>query len=549
MIFESQLPRVQIPNTNLVNFVLSECKRRSSANHPVFVDSETQESITVDQLEHYSEKFARVLQSYGVQRGQVVAVFANNSIMYPIVAFGIVALGAICAPINPMYTARELAHHLETSKSNVIVVGDGLHAVAQQAVAGHTVLYMDEGHAGLDNSVYGLLHAPLDLEDKGEADGHEDYSQMPAYLCFSSGTTGKPKGVVLTHTNMIANTMQINRIKQLDIPTMNNQPYETYLGLAPFCHAYGLSYVLHSAVSLGGRIIVMRKYSFVPFLQTIQRHRVTFGYLVPPLVCALSKDERVDKFDLSSMHTILSGGAALSASLIEATEERLTGTRVVQGYGMSEMSPAITMLSTCHRKPGSIGLLLPNCQAKVVDDEGRLLAAGQPGELCFRGPNVMPRYLDNPGATADIFDGDGFLHTGDIGYVDERGFFYITDRKKEIIKFKGFQVAPSELESLLAEHPDIDDAAVMPVYDVNQATEIPRGYFVLKPGSGDELERAQRIVDWLHERVAKYKKLRGGFVLVDHIPRSPAGKIIRGSLRTMEHVESRESTGSSASNI
>ncbi|KAJ1738706.1 hypothetical protein LPJ78_003299 [Coemansia sp. RSA 989] len=548
MLFESQLPDVKIPNTNLVSYILSECKRRSSANHPVFVDSETQESITVDQLEQYTRKFARVLQAYGVEKGQVVAVFANNSILYPIVAFGIVALGAICAPINPMYTARELSHHLETSNSRVVVVGDGLHAVARQAITDkHTMLFMDEGHSGVDNSVFDILQAPLD-PGSGWA-GDEDYSQLPAYLCFSSGTTGKPKGVVLTHKNMIANAMQINRIKQLDVPTMNNHPYETYLGLAPFCHAYGLSYVLHSSVALGGRIIVMRKYSFVSFLQTIQQHRVTFGYLVPPLVCALSKDERVERFDLSSMHTILSGGAALSASLIEATEERLKGTRVIQGYGMSEMSPAITMLSTSHSKPGSIGLLLPNCQAKVLDDCGRPLAANQQGELCFRGPNVMPCYLNNPAATADIFDQDRFLHTGDIGYVDAHGFFYITDRKKEIIKFKGFQVAPSELESLLAEHPDIEDAAVMPVYDVNQATEIPRGYFVLKPSSAeDELERGQRIVDWLHERVAKYKKLRGGFVIVDNIPRSPAGKIIRGSLRSMEQIESRESS-SSSSNI
>ncbi|KAJ2828189.1 hypothetical protein IWW50_001511 [Coemansia erecta] len=348
---------------------------------------------------------------------------------------------------------------------------------------------------------------------------------------------------------MIANAQQINQLKQLDVPTMNGHPYETYLGLAPFCHAYGLSYVLHSSVSLGGRIIVMRKYSFELFLSAVQKHRITFGYLVPPIVCAMSKDPRCDQYDLSSMHTILSGGAALSPSLIETTERRLPGTRVVQGYGMSEMSPAITMLSTLHQNPASIGILLPSCQAKVVDDSGAELGANEHGELCFRGPNVMPAYLNNPQATREIFDEEGFLHSGDIGYVDAAGFFYITDRKKEIIKFKGFQVAPSELEGLLAEHPDIHDAAVMAVYDDSQATEIPRGYFVLKQGgkSGiDDAMRGQSVVNWLHERVAKYKRLRGGFTIIDHIPRSPAGKIIRNSLKDMEHVSSRETSTSSA---
>ncbi|KAJ2097090.1 hypothetical protein GGI16_004661 [Coemansia sp. S142-1] len=212
------------------------------------------------------------------------------------------------------------------------------------------------------------------------------------------------------------------------------------------------------------------------------------------------------------------------------------------------MSPAVTMLSTSHRNPASIGVLLPNCEAKVIDNEGNEVGVSADGELCFRGPNVMLGYLDNPSATLEIFDDQGFLHTGDIGYVDASGYFYITDRKKEIIKFKGFQVAPSELEGLLAEHPDIEDAAVMAVYDDSQATEIPKGYFVMRKHENDsfldEITRAHAVVAWLHERIAKYKRLRGGFAIIDHIPRSPAGKIIRNSLRTMDHVSSRESSGS-----
>ncbi|KAJ2500980.1 hypothetical protein GGH96_002297 [Coemansia sp. RSA 1972] len=561
MIFESKLPRISVPNVNLVQFVLDECKSRTQATDPVFVDSESNECITVEQLEVLVHGLANGLRKCGINEGDVVATVAGNSIYYPFVAYGIIAAGkwAVCTPANPSYTPRELAHQLANAQCKAIVVGDGMLDVVMQALdllecPIEHVWALDESRTNGPTSIFRMLtdSAPA------FAPTHADSA---AYLCYSSGTTGKPKGVILTHSNMIANAMQINGLKQLDIGTRSNMianamqmngqingqinaikqldigthVRETYLGLAPFCHAYGLSYVLHSSVSLGGRIIVMRTYSFPLFLQAIHAHRITFGYVVPPIVCALSKDARVADYDLSSMHTVLSGGAALSPTLIETAEERL-GVRVIQGYGMSEMSPAVTMLSTVHKNAASVGILLPSCQAKVVDGEGRALGPNAHGELCFRGPNVMPAYYNNPLATRDIFDSAGFLHTGDIGYVDAAGFFYISDRKKEIIKYKGFQIAPSELESLLAEHPDIYDAAVMPVYDSSQATEIPRAYFVLKHRGASDQDRAQRIVEWLHERVAKYKRLRGGFVLIDHIPRSPAGKIIRASLKDIEHI-------------
>ncbi|KAI8321217.1 acetyl-CoA synthetase-like protein [Martensiomyces pterosporus] len=541
-VFASRLPHLSIPDTNVVEFVLSECEKARGPAHQVFVDSSTGRSLTASELKSYAFRFAAGLRSsIGLAAGDAVAVFALNSINFPVAAYGIVASGAVCTPANPSYTPRELAHQLSDSKCKAIVVGDGLMQTVKEALAltEHAVehvLLMDESNSRCEGSIFNVMS-----EDDASPFGNgqpPSFATAPAYICYSSGTTGKPKGVVLTHRNMIANAMQINSLKELDLPKDPSQDqFDTFLGLAPFCHTYGLSYVLHSSVSLGGRVVVMRSYTFDKFLKAVQDYRISFGYLVPPIVCALSKDPRVGQYDLSTMKTILSGGAALSPTLIETTEMRLHGTRVVQAYGMTEMSPAITMLATSHSNPESIGILLSNCESKVVDDDGNELGAGVQGELCFRGPNVMPGYFNNPGATQAIFDSSGYLHTGDIGYVDKDGFFYLTDRKKEIIKFKGFQVAPSELEGILAEHPDIEDAAVMSVYDDNQATEVPKGYFVLKNrGSGDDSARAQAVVDWLHARVANYKKLRGGFSIVDHIPRSPAGKIIRNSLRNIDHV-------------
>ncbi|KAJ2396000.1 hypothetical protein GGI05_001327 [Coemansia sp. RSA 2603] len=538
MIFSSTLPPITLPDVNLVSFVLSQCAQAASPTHPVFIDSSSGTTLTLSDVRQQTLRLAHGLHTQlGIGPGDTVVIYAANSIYYPLAVYAIIALGAVCSPANPQYTARELAHQLQSSECKAVVAGEHMAGRVHEALA----------LTGRTEQVPVLtMHTTEEEEEEGGRSifsymGAEEYvipedtsfRHTPAYLCYSSGTTGRPKGVLLTHGNMIANAQQINAIKTRDVCTQR----ERFLGLAPFCHAYGLSYVLHSAVSLGGTVVVMARYSFALFLQAVHRHRITYGYLVPPILSALAKDPLVDQYDLSSMTTVLSGGATLSAKLIQAVQQRLPHMRVLQGYGMSEMSPAVTMLATSHDMPASIGVLMPSCEAKVLDvRSARPLGVGEPGELCFRGPNVMLGYLHDAQATASLIDTDGFVHTGDIGHIDEQGFFYISDRLKALIKYKGFQVAPAELEAMLAEHPDVEDAAVVAVYDDAQATELPRAHLVLRPGAGDKEQRADAVVAWLNARVAAYKRLRGGYVLAASIPRSPAGKIVRASLHDMEHV-------------
>ncbi|KAI8318919.1 acetyl-CoA synthetase-like protein [Martensiomyces pterosporus] len=542
VVFASKLPHLSIPDINVVEFVFSECENARGLAHQVFVDPSTGCSLTASELKSYAFRFAAGLRrNIRLVAGDVVAVVAPNSINFPIVAHGIVASGAVCAMANPSHTPRELAHQLSDFKCKAIVVGDGLMRTVEDALAliQHTaenVLHMDESNSRCEGSIFNIMSED-DASPFGDGQP-SDFGTAPAYICSSSGTTGKPKSVILTHRNIIANIMQINCLKELDLPKdPSEDQFDISLGFLPFCQAAGLCYMVYSSVLRGGKVVIMRSYSFDGFLKAVQDCRISFVVVSPPIVCSLSRDPRVDQYDLSALKTILCGAAVLNPALIEQTESRLHGTRVVQCYGITEMTSTVAMLATSHNNPKSVGILLSNCEAKVVDDDGNELDEGMEGELCIKGPNRTLGYLNNPTETQDTFRSDGYLHTGDIGYVDKDGFFYITDRKKDLIKYKGCPVSPSELEAILAEHPDVEDAAVVSVYDDSQVTELPKAYLVLKNrGRDDDNARAQAVVDWLDARVASYKRLGGGFAIVDRIPRNHIGKIVRRTLRNIDHV-------------
>ncbi|KAJ3194448.1 hypothetical protein HK101_002663 [Irineochytrium annulatum] len=296
---------------------------------------------------------------------------------------------------------------------------------------------------------------------------------------------------------------------------------------------YGLNLSLHTAPAVCITVVVVSKFELEPFLKTLSKYRVTMAHIVPPIVVALAKHPIVDSYDLKSLKYLFSGAAPLGVELSEEVSKRLDVV-VLQGYGMTELSPTATLTTSKRNKYGSAGFLLPNMQARLVNPvTGRDVGVGAEGELWLKGPNVMLGYHGNKKATAETIVKGGWLRTGDVAVVDKEGFYYIVDRIKELIKYKGLQVAPAELESYLLAHPSLADAAVIPTPD-ERAGELPRAYVVLKPG---QKATEKEIQDFIQKKVSNHKWLRGGVAFIDAIPKSPSGKILRRVLRDMDAKE------------
>jgi acyl-CoA synthetase (AMP-forming)/AMP-acid ligase II len=321
---------------------------------------------------------------------------------------------------------------------------------------------------------------------------------------------------MLTHHNLVANLCQIAPFDLI-------REGDRVIGILPFFHIYGMIVLLNSTLYKGGTVVTMPKFDLEPFLQTMQQHRINRAFLVPPIILALAKHPSVDGYDLSSLDLIMSGAAPLDAQLANGCAERL-GCGVIQGYGLTETSPVTNVVPDPeHNRPGSIGPLVPNTDARVVDwGTGENLAPNVDGEIWIRGPQVMRGYLNNPEATARTVDDEGWLHTGDIGHADEEGYFFIVDRLKELIKYKGYQVAPAVLEAVLLAHPAVADAAVIPTAD-EEAGEVPKAFVVLKP---DATATPEEITAYVAERVAPHERVRH-LEVIDQIPKSASGKILR----------------------
>jgi 4-coumarate--CoA ligase len=374
----------------------------------------------------------------------------------------------------------------------------------------------------------------------------KDAKERTALVCFSSGTSGKPKGVELTHRNMTSVIAAMDRGLEGDYNVD-----DITLAVLPFQHIFGLAKFLLRGFQVGLQTIVMPKFDLQGFLEGVQRYKVTQTCLVPPICVLLAKHPLVSKYDLSTLKHILVGAAPLSADLGDQVTARLPTVVITQGYGLTETSPTATYGSMERYKyhKGTCGALVPCVEARLVDDDGKDVGHeqgqdGKPGELWLKGSTIMKGYLNNKAATDDCITPDGWFKTGDVAIV-KKGFFYIVDRKKELIKYKGFQVAPAELEAHLLSNEKVADAAVLGVYVESQATELPRAYIVPRDEHILKDEKAMQafskeIQQWFDGQSANHKKLRGGVRVVAQIEKSPSGKILRRVYRDQHDREAKE---------
>lgn len=347
-----------------------------------------------------------------------------------------------------------------------------------------------------------------------------------AFLVYSSGTTGLPKGVMLSHLNIVSNLHMINS-SEGQLLKWNR---DKVLSVLPYYHIYGLQFLVHFPAYAGLTTVIMSSFDLKVFCSIVQDHKITYTYVVPPIILHLAKSPIVDSYDLSSLKMITSGAAPLTKELIYTVHDRL-GIEIKQAYGLSETSPATHAQRKWDNGIGSVGPVLPYQIVKLMSPDGQEVPQGKEGEVWVKGPNVFLGYLNNVEATNSSKTPDGFFKTGDIGYEDAEGNFFITDRVKELIKYKGFQVAPAELEGILASHEMINDVAVIGVQDDSIATEVPIAFIVPQPDVERNEKNGKVIVDWLAGRVAGHKKLRGGVRWIDEVPKSASGKILRRLLK------------------
>ncbi|KAJ6460457.1 AMP binding protein [Mycena vitilis] len=532
-------------------------------SQPAFIDATTGTSLTRTELLNSSLSFAHGIMDHPTTapfsiRGATVLIYAPNSLAWPPVLFGCVAAGLRCTLANSGYVSRELAYQYRDSGAGLLFTAeDGIDTV--RAMFAELGIGRDEGDrrivvlprdlrwAGgpefpLRSQCTGLLTLD-DLLGRGKLAKETKFEGSVAletvYLCYSSGTTGKPK-VVTTHQNMTT-------ILDVLSPTLDLGHNNTVLTILPFYRAM----VIHLIFSLGWPLLIQTQFEPFQFCAVIERFKVSMAFIVPPVLVVLSRHPAVEKSDISSLKYMCSAAAPLGADLVKQVKTRLLAQRpagatclITQAYGLTETTTGTHMLSfdAADRKVGSIGALLRNVEARIVhDEEGTVEAAeGAPGELWVRGKTIMKGYLNNPRATADAITPDGWFKTGDIVIKDKDGFYWVVDRRKELIKYKA--LPPAELESVLLTHPDIADAAVIGIQSLEQATELPRAYIV--PAHLQELRTAaertafaEGVTEWVQSRVARHKFLRGGVCIIEAVPKSATGKILRRELRELAKQE------------
>lgn len=520
-IIPSPHPDVSIPDQALVPFLFEHAT--VFAERTAIVCGVTGRSYTYAALTDAIRRVAAGLTAHGIQKGDVVGLICPNIPEFPVVFCAVASIGAICSTVNPIATAEEIGAQFADSEAVMLVtipaLLDKCSAAARLASTVRDIVVIGEADGAIP--LHDLL-AHGDTVPPVQIDPAEDVAALP----YSSGTSGIPKGVMLTHRNIVANLCQIEGI--IEVLAAGDR----VLGVLPFFHIYGMVVVMGGAFRKGACIVTLPRFDLEQALGVLQQHQIHMANIVPPIVLAMAKHPIVANYDLSKLKYLFSGAAPLGAALAQACEQRLALT-VRQGYGLTETSPVTHYhpMDNTRVMLESIGPCAPNTECRIVNpDTGEDVATGEPGELWIRGPQVMKGYFNKPEATAACMTDEGWFKTGDVAVADEQGWFCIVDRVKELIKYKGLQVAPAELEALLLGHPSIADAAVIPVPD-DEAGEVPKAFLVLRaPMTPDD------VMHYVAERVSPYKKVRR-VEFVESIPKSPSGKILRRVLVEQERAK------------
>ncbi|MFS7971271.1 putative acid--thiol ligase [Helianthus anomalus] len=525
IIFRSKLPDIYIPKHLPLH---SYCFENISTfnNRPCLIDGATGVVHTYADVELTSRKVASALHQHGINKGDVIMILLPNSPEFVYSFFGASYLGAVSTMANPFFTSAETIKQAKASNAKIIVTQASHVPKIKEYAAENSIKIVC-----IDSAPEGCLHfTELVSGDETKLPEVEISPDDVVALPYSSGTTGLPKGVMLTHKGLVTSVAQ-----QVDgeNPNLWIHSEDVVMCVLPLFHIYSLNSILLCGLRAGAAILIMQKFDIVPFLELIEKYKVTIGPFVPPIVLAIANNEEVvDKYDMSSMRTVMSGAAPLGKELEDTVRRKFPNAKLGQGYGMTEAGPVLAMCLAFAKEPyeiksGACGTVVRNAEMKIVDPEtGLSLPRNQRGEICIRGDQIMKGYLNDPESTKTTIDSDGWLHTGDIGLIDDDDELFIVDRLKELIKYKGFQVAPAELEALLLTHPEISDVAVVPM--VNEAAgEVPVA-FVVKTKDSSVTE--DDIKQFVHKQVVFYKRINRVF-FIDTIPKSPSGKILRKELR------------------
>lgn len=521
VIYQSQVADVDPPRVGLAEHILAGCARYG--DRPALVDAETGETITFNELSALSSHAARGLRAT-LGPGDVVALISHNQPRYAVALYAALRAGCTVAPMNPLLTVDELTDQM---------VGCGVRAVIASTSAADKILQAAR-RVGIPGPPVHVLGehpgcSPFD-ELLADAGGNVTLDlpidpETVAALLHSSGTTDQAKAVMLTHNNLVANLEQLRPVYQITST-------DVLCAAVPLSHVYGMTLILNAGLLAGATIVTLPRFQLHAFLKAIEQYSVTRGHFAPPIVAQLATDPQVADFDLSSLRAAMSGAAPLDEELARQAEKRI-GCRIRQGYGMTEAGPGthIVFDDEFEDTPlGSVGRLMPGTRARIVDPvTGRDADPAHGGELWIDGPQVMRGYLGDPAKTAETLV-DGWLRTGDLVRVDALGRFWVVDRLKDVIKYKGYQVPPAELEALLRTHPAVADAAVCPLPDP-VGGELPQAFVVVRHNVAADIDDslADDLMDWVARRVAPYKRIRA-LEFVTRIPRTPSGKVLRREL-------------------